>query len=373
MQKRYRRIVAKFGTNLLTSGGDELDIEHMNQLVAQVAALRQSGVDVIVVSSGAVAAGRSRLGITRDRNRRDIPFRQVLAAVGQGQLMQAYDKLFAQHGINVAQALLTRRDLSDRLGYLNARNTLLALLAYKVVPIVNENDAVAVEELEESRIGENDTLAALTANLVDADLLVMLQTRGGLYTADPSLDPTATLVERVERIDKTIEAYAGSSEAGGRGGMASKLQAARLATSGGSDTVIASGLEPDVLPRLVQGEALGTFFRAAADRLESRKRWILSGLRIKGSLVVDDGAAKALRERNTSLLPAGIKEVCGDFKRGDTIEVTTQAGDRLATGVANYASQELTALRGARSAQIASILGHDYGAEAIHRDNLVLV
>jgi glutamate 5-kinase len=373
MKKRYRRIVAKFGTNLLTSGGDELDIERMSQLVGQVASLRQAGVEVIVVSSGAVAAGRSRLGITRGRNRRDIPFRQVLAAVGQSQLMQAYDQLFSQHGINVAQTLLTRRDLSDRMSYLNARNTLLALLSYKVVPIVNENDAVAVEELEESRIGENDTLAALTANLIDADLLVMLMTREGLFTADPSVDPSATLVTRVERIDKTIEGYAGASEQGGRGGMASKLQAARLATSGGSDAVIAGGLEPDAMLRLVQGEALGTFFPATADRLESRKRWILSGLSIKGSLVVDDGAAKALRERNTSLLPAGIREVCGDFQRGDTIEVTDQAGDRLATGVANYGSAELTALRGARSAQIASILGHDYGAEAVHRDNLVLV
>jgi glutamate 5-kinase len=370
MKKRYRRIVAKFGTNLLTDG-EQLDLGRMGQLVSQVAALRQAGVEVIVVSSGAVAAGRSRLGIKKDR--RDIPFRQVLAAVGQGQLMQAYDGLFSKHGINVAQTLLTRRDLSDRLSYLNARNTLLALLSYKVVPIINENDAVAMEELEESRIGENDTLAALTANLVDADLLAMLMTRDGLFTADPSLDPTATLVKRVDRIDKTIEAYAGDSEAGGRGGMVSKLKAARLAMSGGSDTVIASGLEPDVLPRLVQGEDLGTFFPAAADRMESRKRWILSGLRIKGSVVVDEGAAKALRERNTSLLPAGIKEVCGDFDRGDTIEVTNQAGERLATGVANYGSREMTALQGAKSSQIASILGHDYGAEAVHRDNLVLV
>jgi len=370
MKRRYRRIVAKFGTNLLTDG-EQLNLEHMGQLVSQVAALRQAGVEVIIVSSGAVAAGRSKLGITR--RRRDIPFRQVLAAVGQGQLMQAYDGLFSQHGINVAQTLLTRRDLSDRLSYLNARNTLLALLSYKVVPIINENDAVAMEELEESRIGENDTLAALTANLVDADLLAILMTRDGLFTADPSVDPTATLVKRVERIDKTVEAYAGDSEGHGSGGMITKLQAARLATSGGSDTVIASGLEPDVLPRLVQGEALGTFFPAAADRMESRKRWILSGLRIKGSLVVDDGAARALRERNTSLLPAGVKEVCGEFQRGDTIEVTDQAGDRLATGVANYGSQELTALRGAKSSQIASILGHDYGAEAVHRDNLVLV
>lgn len=370
MRKRYRRIVAKFGTNLLTDG-EQLDLERMRLLVSQCAALRQAGVEVIIVTSGAVAAGRSRLGITR--NRRDIPFRQVLAAVGQGQLMQAYDRLFAEHGINVAQTLLTRRDLSDRISYLNARNTLLALLGYKVVPIVNENDAVAVEELEESRIGENDTLAALTANLVDADLLAMLMTREGLYTADPQLDPSATLIRQVDRIDKTVEAYAGVSEGPGRGGMVTKLQAARLATSGGTDTVIASGLEPDVLPRLVQGERLGTLFPAAADRMESRKRWILSGLRIKGSVVVDDGAANALRERKTSLLPAGIKDVCGDFERGDTVELTTDAGERIATGVTNYGSQELLTLRGAKSSQIASILGHDYGAEAVHRDNLVLV
>jgi glutamate 5-kinase len=269
--------------------------------------------------------------------------------------------------------LLTRHDLSDRISYLNARNTLLALLAYKVVPIINENDAVSIEELEETRIGENDTLGALTANLIDADLLALLMTREGLFTADPTTNPDATLVSRVERIDASIEAYAGASEREGTGGMITKLQAARLATAGGTDVVIASGLEPDVLPRLAQGEAIGTLFPASADRMESRKRWILSGLSIRGSLVVDDGAAKALRERKTSLLPAGIKDVCGDFRRGDTIEVATASGERIASGIANYDSQELLALRGAKSAQIASILGHDYGAEAVHRDNLVLV
>jgi glutamate 5-kinase len=370
MKKRYKRIVAKLGTNLITRE-DRLDMETLGNLVAQVAQLRRHGVEVIVVTSGAVAAGRSRLGLTR-RRRRDIPYRQVLAAVGQGQLMQAYDSLFANHDIAVAQALLTRRDLSDRMSYLNARNTLLALLSYKVVPIVNENDAVAVEELAESRIGENDTLGALTANLVDADLLVMLMTREGLYTADPSLDPGATLIPRVETIDATVEAYAGTSEVGGSGGMITKLRAARLSTSSGTDVVIASGREPDILPRLVAGEALGTFFPAAGDRLESRKRWILSGLSVRGSLVVDDGAEQALRERKTSLLPAGIKEVCGTFARGDTIEVVTMSGKRLASGIANYGSKDLEVIKGARSTQIVSLLGYDYGAEAVHRDNLVV-
>jgi glutamate 5-kinase len=369
MKKRYKRIVAKLGTNLITHG-DQLDLETLDRIVSQVARLRQDGVEVIVVTSGAVAAGRARLGVTR--RRRDIPFRQVLASVGQGQLMQAYDRLFSEHGIVVAQALLTRRDLSDRVSYLNARNTLLALLGYKVVPIVNENDAVAVEELAESRIGENDTLAALTANLVDADLLVLLMTREGLYTADPSIYPDATLVSRVDRIDAGIEAYAGKSESGGMGGMVTKLQAAKLSTASGTDVVIAGGREPDILPRLVQGEQIGTLFPAAADRIESRKRWILSGLSIRGSLVVDDGAARALRERNTSLLPAGVREVCGSFQRGETVEVTTTSGQRIGCGIVNYGSDEMTAIKGAKSTEIASLLGHDYGAEAVHRDNLVL-
>jgi len=287
--------------------------------------------------------------------------------------MQAYDRLFGEHDIAVAQALLTRREFGDRLSYLNARNTLLALLEYTVVPIVNENDAVAVEELAESRIGENDTLAALTANLVDADLLAILMTRDGLYTADPQQDPSATLVERVDRIDARVEAYAGGSERGGTGGMITKLQAARLATAGGADVIVASGLEPDILGRLAHGESVGTYFPSAADRLESRKRWILSGRSVRGSIVVDEGAARALRERKTSLLPAGVKDVCGSFERGDTVEIATVTEPRIACGITNYGSEEMLAIRGAKSAQIAEILGHNYGAEAVHRDNLVLV
>jgi glutamate 5-kinase len=372
MKRRYRRIVAKFGTNLLTDD-EKLDLEQMDRLVTQVAQLRQAGVEVIVVSSAAVAAGRARLGLTRRSRRRDIPFRQMLAAVGQGQLMQAYDQLFAKHGIVVAQVLLTRRDLSDRLSYLNARNTFLALLAHKVVPIVNENDVVALEEVVQSRIGENDTLGALTANLVDADLLVMLMTRDGLYSGDPGVDASAELIRRVERIDSTIEAYAGGSESGGTGGMVTKLTAARLATAGGTDVVIANGYEPDVLVRLAHGEQIGTLFPAPADRLESRKRWILSGLAIRGSVVVDEGAAKALRERNTSLLPAGVKDVCGDFQRGDAIDVASATGERICCGIANYGSEELVAIKGAKSSEIAAILGYDYGAEAVHRDNLVVL
>jgi glutamate 5-kinase len=287
--------------------------------------------------------------------------------------MQAYDGLFAEHGIVVAQTLLTRRDLSDRLGYLNARNTLLALLQYDVVPIVNENDAVAVEELAESRIGENDTLAALTANLVDADLLALLMTEEGLFTADPKLDSKAILIPRVERIDATVEAYAGGSAFQGTGGMVTKLRAARLATAGGADVVMASGLTPNVLARLTGGEPVGTFFPASADRIESRKRWILSGLSVRGSILVDAGAAKALRERNTSLLPAGVQDITGNFERGDAVDIVTPEQERIACGITNYSAKELLAVRGMKSSDIVTALGYDYGAEAVHRDNLVLV
>ncbi|MGE0059587.1 MAG: glutamate 5-kinase [Dehalococcoidia bacterium] len=371
MKRRYRRIVAKFGTNLLTNGSDSLDLEQIGSLVDQVAALRKEGIEVVVVTSGAVAAGRARLGVSRVR--RDVPFRQVLASVGQSQLMQAYDGLFAKHDIPIAQTLLTRRDLSDRASYLNARNTMLALLHYNVVPVVNENDAVSVEELAESRIGENDTLAALTAGLIDADLCCLLMTKEGLFTADPGSNPDAELVRRVERIDATIESYAGGSDVRGTGGMVTKIKAARLATAGGADVVIANGLAPNVLVRIAQGEEMGTLFPSSLDRLESRKRWILSGLTIRGSISVDEGAAKALRERKTSLLPAGIKQVSGPFERGETIAITTTAAERIACGITNYNSEEMQAIQGAKSGQITEILGHDYGAEAVHRDNLVLV
>src|SRR5581483_6671476 len=301
-----KRIVVKFGTNLLTNGGATLDMTMFKNLTAQVAHLHREGIEVIVVTSGAVAAGRARLGALADRRRRDIPFRGVLAAVGQGRLFQAYDSMFAEEGVVAPQALLTRRDLSDRLSYLNARNTLLAMLHYRVVPVINENDTVALEEVAESRIGENDTLAALVANLVDAQMLFLLMTRDGLFSADPDVQPDAQLIRRVDHIDATVESYAGGAAIRGSGGMVTKISAARLATAGGTDVVIANGLEPNVIVRLAQGEEIGTFFPANADRLESRKRWILSGLSIRGSVIVDDGAARAIRERNTSLLPAGV-------------------------------------------------------------------
>jgi glutamate 5-kinase len=369
----YQRIVAKFGTNLLTAGTDELDLDAMSSLVAQVVRLMDEGREVLVVTSGAIAAGRHRLQAAKSR--RDIPFRQVLAAVGQAQLMQSYDRLFAAHGRVVGQTLLSKRDLADRGGYLNARNTLLGLLEMGVVPIINENDAVAIEEIAGARIGDNDNLSALVANLIDADLLALLTDTGGLYTQDPRANKDAKLIQRVDRITKEIEAIAGGSESGrGTGGMVTKLQAARLGTGGGSDVFIALGREPDVLYRLASGEHIGTLFPARRSRIESRKRWMLSGLSTRGAIVIDAGAAKALTEQRKSLLPAGVREVQGPFKRGDTVNICLPGdGQPIACGITNYDDRDLAAIAGLRSDRIAEVLGHQYGAEVVHRNNLVLL
>jgi glutamate 5-kinase len=371
---KYKRIVAKFGTNVLTAGTDRLDIELMSSLVSQVAGLRKRGAEVLVVTSGAIAAGRHRLGLhDPKKDRKDIPFRQVLAAVGQSDLMQTYQELFASHGVTIAQTLLTRRDLADRLGYLNARNTLLAMLELGVVPIINENDVVAVDEIEGAKIGDNDNLSALVANLVDADLLALLTDIAGLYTADPRSNPEAELIPRVERIDAEVEALAGKTlSTRSIGGMATKIQAAKLATVGGTDMFIAAGKEPDVLVRLASGEQVGTYFPAAADRMESRKRWMLAGLSVKGNIIVDEGAARVLRERKTSLLPAGVQDVQGSFQRGDAVAIAGPDG-RIACGIANYSSEEIARIRGLRSERIEEVLGHHYGSEVVHRDNLVLL
>jgi glutamate 5-kinase len=368
---RYRRIVVKVGTNVLTAGTDRLDLEVMAALVGQVARLHKEGAAVLVVTSGAIAAGRHRLGISRDR--KGMPFRQMLAAVGQSDLMQAYQELFASHEIAVAQTLLTRRDLADRQGYLNARNTLLGLLELGVAPIINENDVVAVEEIEGARIGDNDNLSALVANLVDADLLVLLTDQAGLYTADPRRDANAHLIPRVERIDAGIERLAGGTRGRGVGGMATKLQAARLALAGGTPVVIAEGREREVLTRLARGEEMGTFFPSSVDRMESRKRWMVAGLSLKGSIAVDAGASRALREQGRSLLPAGVRDVEGEFERGDAVAITDDDGGRIACGIANYSAEEVLRIRGVRSDRIEGVLGHHYGGEVVHRDNLVLL
>jgi len=368
----YHRIVVKLGTNLLTAGSDRLNLETMASLAGQIARLHKEGLAVVVVTSGAIAAGRHRLSITKEQ--KEVTSKQVLAAVGQSRLMDAYERLFSWHEITIAQTLLTRADLSDRLRYLNARNTLTALLELCVIPIVNENDVVAVEEIQEIVFGDNDNLSAMVANLVDADLLMLLTDTAGLYTADPNRDSKAKLIGRVEKIDASIEALAGGSTSGrGTGGMATKIQAAKLATASGVAVVIANGREPDIIIRLAKGESVGTYFKPVASRLESRKRWLLSQLS-KGKLFVDSGAAGALRKQNKSLLPAGISEVSGEFERGDAVNIFDSAtGEKIAYGISNYCSSDIAVIKGAHSDKIPELLEHEYGAEVVHRDNLVVL
>ena len=366
------RIVVKFGTSLLTGGSDHLNQEIMANLAAQAAQLHKQGLELLIVSSGAIAAGRHKLGLARER--RDIPFKQVLASVGQSRLMNVYEQLFAQHDITVAQALLTRTDLADRAGYLNARNTLLALLELRVLCIVNENDVVAVDEIQEAKFGDNDNLSAMVANLVDADLLLMLTDIAGLYTADPQYNSDAILIPQVERIDSEIERLATDTTGNlGVGGMITKIEAAKLATASGVTVIIADGREPDIILRLADGEAVGTRCLPADSKLESRQRWMLSGLATKGKLVVDSGAALALKKQKRSLLAAGITQVKGNFERGDIVDINDPQGSRLGCGITNYSSADIAAIKGIHSKKITSLLGYDYGSEVVHRNNLVVL
>ena len=368
----YQRIVVKFGTGLLTGDTDCLNQELMSGLVTQVAELHKRGRELIVVSSGAITSGWYRLGLSKKI--RGIPYRQVLAAVGQSRLMHIYDQLFSRHNITVAQALLAKADLADRAGYLNARNTLLALLELRVLAIVNENDVVAVDEIKEARFGDNDNLSAMVANLVDADLLLILSDIAGLYTADPHHNTGVRLIPQVDRIDAEIERLAvGTSSNLATGGMVTKIEAAKLATASGVTLVIADGREPDVILRVAAGEALGTRFLPTTSKLESRQRWMLSGLCTKGKLVVDSGAATALKKQQGSLLAAGIKQVEGDFQQGDIVNIYNPDKSRLGCGITNYSSVDIATIKGVHSREIATLLGYDYGSEIVHRNNLVVL
>ncbi len=364
---QWRRPVVKFGTSTLTGGTPRLSLARIADLVEQVTALRAAGLQPIVVSSGAITVGRQRLGSPRDR--KDVSFKQILAAVGQSRLMHLYDQFFEFHGIATAQVLVTRADLAERSRYINARNTLLGLCERGVVPIVNENDVVASEEI---KVGDNDTLSALVANLVDADVLVLVSDTPGLFTANPALDERATLVREVAVITPEVEAYAGApTSVLGTGGMATKVAAARLATSSGTEVRIVDGREPNVLLRCLAGEPLGTRFLARVDRMESRKRWILSGLNNFGKLVIDAGAARALSSRGASLLPAGVITLSGAFVRGDSVDIESSEGYAIARGISNYDSTDVQKLLGRQSIEIEDILGYTYGNYIVHRDDLV--
>ncbi len=364
-----KRIVVKLGTSVLTGGTRTLDSAHMVELTRQCAELFHAGHDIVVCTSGAVAAGRAQLGFP------DLPptivSKQVLAAVGQPRLMLQWSRFFEIYGIRIGQVLLTRADVENRQRYLNARDALTALLEQRIIPVVNENDAIATEEI---KVGDNDTLSALVATLVSADLLLILTDQPGLFTADPRTNPDAQLIPEVHRIDAALRAQAGGSVSGlGVGGMVTKLNAANIARHAGIDVIIAAGKAPNVILRAAAGEAVGTRFVALESRPESRKRWILAGPKPAGRLLIDEGAVRAICERGRSLLPAGIRAVEGRFERGDTVTILDLERRELARGLTAYNSTDLARIAGAHSHEIAERLGYTYGDEAIHRNNLVIL
>jgi glutamate 5-kinase len=364
------RTVVKLGTSTLTNGTLHLSPPLLIELARQITQLQSVGHQVVLVSSGAIAAGHERLDFPSLP--KDIPAKQMLAAIGQPRLMATYEQIFSLYDMRVAQILLTRRDLESRHRYLNARNTLIALMEHKVIPIVNENDTVATDEI---RVGDNDNLSALVANLVDADWLILLTDQPGLYTADPRMHPDALLVEEITSREFEPELWQAAGRSGqrlGTGGMTTKLQAADLARRSGVCCVIAAGKEPNVLLRIAAGEKLGTRFPPLASSMESRKRYILSARQAPGQLSVDNGAAKALR-RGASLLPVGLTAVSGTFERGDTVRVVASDGMEIARGIVNYDSSDLVQIVGCTSDKIESILGYHFGDEVIHRNDLVLL
>lgn len=366
---KVKRLVVKVGSGLISSSSAGLLPDRIAALADEMALLVKDGKEVVLVSSGAIASGMARLGLTR--RPRSIPEKQAAAAVGQSALMWHYEQAFARFGIRVAQVLLTQEDISERRRYLNARNTLLVLLGFHVLPIVNENDTVAVEEI---KVGDNDNLAALVAHLIDADLLVLLTDVDGLYTGDPRRDPGARRLETVEAVTEEIQRLVWDAE--GRvsvGGMSTKLEAAQKVTSSGIPMVIASGRESGMLPRVLRGEPVGTYFAPRGDRLAARKRWIAFAAPPQGRLTVDAGARNALTERGKSLLPSGVVDVEGEFHAGEVVSLSEPDGKEFARGLINYDAVELRKIQGAKTSALEELLGYKSFDEVIHRDNLVLL
>jgi len=366
---RVRRLVVKVGSALVGSPATGPDPARIEALAADLAAIRP-GREVVLVTSGAIVSGMSRLGFTE--RPRSIPEKQAAAAVGQSVLMWHYEAAFKRHGITVGQVLLTAQDIADRTRYLNARNTLLTLLRLGVLPIVNENDTVAVEEI---KVGDNDNLAALVASLIEADLLVLLTDVDGLYTGDPARDPAARKLDTVDAVTEAIERLAGGPAGRGSvGGMATKLEAAQKAAAAGIPMVIASGLVRGTLARVLAGEPVGTYFAPRADRLTARKRWIAFAAPPQGRLTVDAGAVRALTEQGRSLLPSGVVDVEGEFTAGAVVAVVGAAdGKEYGRGLVNFDAAELRKIRGAKTREIEARLGYKSFDEVIHRDNLVIL
>ncbi len=369
MKTNTKTIVVKLGTSVLTSGTAKLDRSHMVEIVRQCAQLQKQGHQIIVVTSGAIAAGKEHL------NMPDIAptfaNKQMLAAVGQGQLVREWENLFKIYGLHVGQMLLTRADLDDHVRFLNARDTIKTLLKHRIIPVVNENDAVATSEI---KVGDNDNLSALVALLADADQLLLLTDQKGLFTADPRSNPDAQLLPEIAIITDEIHALAGGSVGGlGTGGMATKIESATVAHRGGIEVVIASGHKNNVIIDAVNNKAVGTRFVNDNSRLEARKNWIFAGSTIAGTIIVDDGAEQAIVDSGSSLLPKGIRGTTEHFLRGDVVVISNLAGNELARGVVRYKSIDIEKIKGLHSDQIEACLGFEHGRVAIHRDDLVLL
>ena len=364
-----RRIVVKVGTSTLTHDTGKLNFYRIEKLARELADLANQGKEIILVTSGAVGVGVDRLGLSEKP--KTIPGKQAAAAVGQGILMHTYEKIFGEYGQIVAQVLLTREDSVNRKRYANSRNTLLTLLSMKVIPIINENDAVAVDEL---KIGDNDTLSAMVASIVEADLLVILSDVEGVYTANPQANPDAKLISEILDITPEIEALAGGAGTNrGTGGMHTKVQAAKIAVSSGVVLVIASGTHDGVVRDVLAGAVVGTIFWPQESRLQIRKRWLAFGARISGSVTVDKGCERALLTGGSSLLSTGVTVVEGEFEQGNTISIRTTEGREIARGLANYCSRDARKIMGTHTHEIVGLLGSKPFDELIHRDNLVLL
>jgi glutamate 5-kinase len=363
-----KRIVIKIGSNILASAEQGLNARRLHSLSKDISEVAERGTEIVIVSSGAIAAGLTKLGLKEKP--KDIKLKQAAAAIGQSSLMWAYEHSFAEFNKKVAQVLLTRDDITNRLRYINAKNTLFTLMGYGVIPLINENDPIAVDEI---KFGDNDMLAALTAGLVEAEMLVILSDVDGLYAKDPK-NKDARLIDSVEEITPDIEKLAGGKgSVVGTGGMYSKLLAAKQANRHGIAVVIMSGKKSGLLPRLMNAEKIGTYFQPKKQRLSSKKGWIAYGVKSKGSVTLDDGAVKALTSRGKSLLPSGITKVAGNFNVGDAISCMCPRGKKVAKGLTNYSSQDLAIIKGKKTSEIEKALGYKYSDEVIHRDNLVVV
>lgn len=367
--KNVKRIVVKVGTSTLAYPNGRMNIQHIDMLVKQLVDLSNRGLEVLLVTSGAIGAGLGRMN--KDKKPDTIPEKQAAAAIGQGILLHMYEKLFSEYGITIAQILLTKEDMSDRNRFLNARNVLFQLLKDGVIPVINENDTIAVDEI---KFGDNDTLSAIVSGIVEADLLVLLSDIDCLYDSDPRENPSAKPINYVEDITPEIESMAGGAGTSlGTGGMATKVKAARIATASGTAMVIAKGDEENIIADILNGREKGTWFKPMIHPLQARKRWIAFGKKVEGKLIIDEGAEKALVEGGKSLLPGGVVSIEGSFHKGDEVLVLNSAAQEIARGLVNYSSMEIMKIKGLKSGDIEQVVGYRDYDELIHRDNMVML